>query len=74
MNKKHIEEIFSTYGKVTGVYIPREETTDLNKDYAFIEFDSMESAELADLYMGGGQIDGLIVKTEILDPKNYKKL
>lgn len=71
VTSKHIEEIFSPYGKVLGVYIPKDEKTHLNKNYAFIEYENMTQAEKASLYMDGGQIDGEYVKTEILNPKNY---
>ena len=30
-------------------------------------------AEKASLYMDGGQIDGVFIKIEILEPKNYIK-
>ena len=42
----------------------------VKKDYAFIEFENREDAEEAELYMSGGQIDGLIIKVEILDQNN----
>jgi RNA-binding protein with serine-rich domain 1 len=71
VTSKHIEEIFSAYGKVFGVYIPKDEKTRLNKNYAFIEYENINQAEKASLYMDGGQIDGEYVRTEILNPKNY---
>ena len=42
--KKHLEEIFSAYGKVLGVYIPKDENRKLNKNYAFIEYETKEMA------------------------------
>lgn len=71
VTKKHIEEIFSSYGKVLGVYIPKERNNIVNKNYAFIEYEKREMAEKASLYMDGGQIDGVFIKIEILEPKNY---
>lgn len=69
VTKKHLEEIFSAYGKVLGVYIPKDENRKLNKNYAFIEYETKEMAEKASLYMDEGQIDGVFVKTEIIEPK-----
>ena len=63
--QKHIQEIFSAYGKVLGVYIPKERNNIVNKNYAFIEYDNREMAEKASLYMDGGQIDGVFIKIEI---------
>ncbi len=71
VTEKHLKEIFSNYGEVKGVYIPINHKTKLKKDYAFIEFVNKENAEEAQLYMDEGQIDGKIVKVEILSPKNY---
>ena len=73
VTKKHILEIFSAYGKVLGVYIPKERNNVVNKSYAFIEYENREMAEKASLYMDGGQIDGVFIKIEILEPKNYIK-
>ena len=71
VTEAHLKEIFSNYGEVEGVYIPIDKSTSLKKPYGFIEFTNMENAKKAELYMGGGQIDGKIIDIEILDPKNY---
>ena len=74
VTEKHLKEIFSNYGETKGVYIPINQKTKLKKNYAFIEFVKEENAEEAQLYMDEGQIDGRVVKVEILSPKNYIKL
>ncbi len=74
VTEMHIKEIFSNYGEVRGVYIPKKEKKNLKENYAFIEFIKKENAEEAQLYMDGGQIDGKVVKVEILNPKNYIKI
>ena len=74
VTEKHLKEIFSNYGEIRGVYIPRKEKSFLKKDYAFIEFIKKENAEQAQLYMDEGQIDGRVIKVEILNPKNYIKI
>ena len=74
VTEKHIKEIFSNYGEIKGVYIPKKGKRNLKENYAFIEFIKKENAEEAQLYMDGGQIDGKEVKVEILNPKNYIKI
>lgn len=68
ITKKHLQEIFSPYGELKGVYVPRNEETKIQKSYVFLEYGNQENAEKAMLYFSGGQIDGLIVKVEILNP------
>ena len=74
VTEKHLKEIFSNYGEIKGVYIPKKEKSNLNKNYAFIEFIEKAHAEEAQLYMDEGQIDGKVVKVEILNKKNYIRL
>ena len=74
VTEKHLKEIFSNYGEIKGVYIPKKEKSNLNKNYAFIEFIEKAHAEEAQLYMDEGQIDGKVVKVEILNPKNYIRI
>ena len=74
VTENHLKEIFSNYGEVRGVYIPKKEKTHLKENYAFIEFIKKEEAEEAQLYMDEGQIDGRVVKVEILNPKNYIRI
>ena len=70
----HLKEIFSNYGEVKEVYIPINKETLLKKNYAFIEFVKKENAEQAQLYMDGGQIDGRVVRVEIISQKNHIEL
>ena len=70
----HLKEIFSNYGEVKEVYIPINKETSLKKNYAFIEFVKKENAEKAQLYMDGGQIDGRVVRVEIISQKNHIEL
>ena len=74
VTENHLKEIFSNYGEVKGAYIPKKEKTHLKQNYAFIEFIKKEEAEEAQLYMDEGQIDGKVVKVEILNPKNYIRI
>jgi RNA recognition motif-containing protein len=70
VTKKHLQEIFSPYGELKGVYVPRHEETKSQKPYIFLEYGNQENAEKAMIYFSGGQIDGLVVKVEILNPDN----
>ena len=70
VSEEHLKEIFSRYGEVNEVYIPINSETQLKKTYAFIEFAKKENAEKAQLYMDEGQIDGKVVRVEILSQKN----
>ena len=70
LSEEHIKEIFSNYGNIKDVYIAIDDEIKVKKDYAFIEFENKKDAEDAELYMNGGQIDGIVVKVEILDQKN----
>lgn len=68
LTKKHLIEIFSFYGPMKGVYIPKDEESKVQKNYAYLEYTNKEDAEKALFYMGDAQIDGLKVKVEILNP------
>ncbi|XP_061562570.1 RNA-binding protein with serine-rich domain 1-like isoform X2 [Phycodurus eques] len=57
--KEHIQEIFSTYGKIKMIDMPMNRVhPHLSKGYAYIEFETPEEAEKALIHMDGGQIDG----------------
>lgn len=74
VTEAHLKEIFSNYGEVKEVYIPINKETQLKKNYAFIEFVKKECAEKAQLYMDEGQIDGKVIRVEILSQKNCVKM
>ena len=60
--------------EIKEVYIPINKETQLKKSYAFIEFTKKEHSEKAQLYMDGGQIDGRVVRVEIIAKKNHIEL
>jgi RNA-binding protein with serine-rich domain 1 len=72
LTRKHLNEIFSAYGVLKGVYIPKDEESKLAKNYIYLEYLNKEDAEKASLYMGDGQIDGIKIKVEILTPPSEK--
>uniref|UniRef100_A0A3B4B6I4 RRM domain-containing protein n=1 Tax=Periophthalmus magnuspinnatus TaxID=409849 RepID=A0A3B4B6I4_9GOBI len=53
--KEHIQEIFSTYGKIKHIEMPMNRLhPHLSKGYAYVEFDTPEEAEKALKHMDGG--------------------
>jgi len=74
VTKKHLNEIFSPYGELKGIYVPRNEDTKIQKSYVFLEFANRDNAEKAMLYFSGGQIDGTVVKVEMLNPQNINSI
>jgi RNA-binding protein with serine-rich domain 1 len=73
LSKTHLLEIFSQYGILKGVYIPRDEENKVFKNYAFLEYVNKEDAEKACDYMGEGQIDGLKIRIKFLHPPEETK-
>ena len=60
VNKKHLGEIFGTWGTVKNVQMAEREGRAgvLKRGYAYIEFDRRDEAEEAAKHMDLGQIDG----------------
>ena len=53
--QEHIQEIFSTYGKIKMVEMPMNRLyPHLSKGYAYVEFESSDEAEKALKHMNGG--------------------
>ncbi|XP_061765011.1 RNA-binding protein with serine-rich domain 1-like isoform X1 [Nerophis ophidion] len=69
--KEHLQEIFSTYGKIKRIDMPMNRIhPHLSKGFAYIEFENPEEAEQALKYMDGGQIDGQeITVIAVLTPR-----
>jgi len=61
-NKDKLEEIFTKFGKLIGIYLPVE------KDYAFIEFDKRQDANESVSEINNTKLDGLTVKVHLLEP------
>ena len=66
VNKKHLVEIFSTWGTVKNVQIAEREGRAgvLKRGYAYIEFDRHDEAAEAASHMNLGQIDGNTVSVD----------
>jgi RNA-binding protein with serine-rich domain 1 len=66
VSKSHLQEIFGGYGKIKEMVVPKDELSNLQKDYFFLEFLTEDDADKCILYMDGAQIDGLVIKIEVL--------
>lgn len=57
--QEHIQEIFSTYGKIKMIDMPMNRIhPHLSKGYAYVEFETPEEAEKALKHMDGGEVEG----------------
>ena len=61
INKDHILEIFSVYGRVRSIDLPLDTKNYLPRGYAYVEYDQHDDAKQALRHMNGGWIDGQIV-------------
>ncbi|OON19072.1 hypothetical protein X801_05067, partial [Opisthorchis viverrini] len=68
VNKAHITEIFSVWGKIHSVDMPPDRLhPEFSRSYAYVTFENPSSAADAVNFMNGGQIDGEVVRvTEVL--------
>lgn len=59
--QEHIQEIFSTYGKIKTVDMPADRVhTHLSKGFAYVEFETPEEAQKALKHMDGGTSDCVV--------------
>jgi RNA-binding protein with serine-rich domain 1 len=65
VNEVHLNEIFSTYGKIDKIYKHKNKNNARYKISALINYPSLEEAESACKCMNGGQIDGMKIKAEL---------
>ena len=62
----HLREIFSNFGEVKTVELAMDNTVQLPKGYAFVEYSEKEEVDAAIKHMAGGQIDGQNVMVHIM--------
>lgn len=65
--EEHLDAIFSSYGKLAHVFLPRFARSGENRGVGYVDFGSARGAQLAEANMDGGQIDGAIVRVELVD-------
>merc|ERR1711862_590579 len=59
VNRDHLQEIFSTFGKIKDIEFGSERMRPwLNKGFAYIDYETASDAKTALRHMDGGQIDG----------------
>jgi len=58
INKDHILEIFSIYGRIRSIDLPLDTKNYLPRGYAYVEYDQKDDAKGALKHMNGGWIDG----------------
>lgn len=64
---EHLSEIFGTFGRVRSVDVPTNSFhTEFSKGYAYIEMEAASSAAEAVSHMDGGQIDGQVIRCELV--------
>lgn len=57
--QEHIQEIFSTYGKIKMIDMPMDRLhPHLSKGYCYVEYETPEEAEKALKHMDGGELQG----------------
>lgn len=71
INKDHILEIFSVYGRIRSIDLPLDTKNYLPRGYAYVEFDHKDDAKVALRHMNGGWIDGQeVTAKEVLRPSS----
>ena len=73
VNKDHVMEIFSVYGKVCHVEMPVNRNNLVLRNYAYVEYDHPSEAEKAVKYMDGGWIDGQEAQTKLVLPMKDRR-
>ncbi|OTF81349.1 RNA-binding protein with serine-rich domain 1-A-like protein, partial [Euroglyphus maynei] len=68
VNRDHLYEIFSAFGKVLNVDLPMDRLhSHLNRGFSYVEFENPDDAAKAVKYMDGGQIDGQEISASKID-------
>ena len=69
LKEQHIKSPFEKFGKIVSVNVPLNNTNNLNKGFAFVEFESKADAVKAIEAMNGKQFKGRAVALEFSLPK-----
>jgi RNA recognition motif-containing protein len=74
VQKAHLEEIFSHFGKVKNVELVVNRKTNISEGFGYVEFEKRSDAEKALEYLDKGQIDGNVIRVQFtLVPKPEKR-
>src|SRR5947207_1659862 len=66
ITQQHIQEIFSTYGKIESIDMPMQRYFPVNRGVAYVIYDKPSEADSAIEHMHEGQIDGTVVNVSIV--------
>lgn len=64
VREEHLREIFGLYGVITSCTLAVDKVAGIPKGYAYVEFDSVQEAELAREHLNQGMLDGRAMKVE----------
>ncbi|PFH32542.1 RNA recognition motif-containing protein [Besnoitia besnoiti] len=64
VREEHLRELFGLYGVVTSCTLAVDKVAGIPKGYAYVEFDSVQEAELAREHLNAGMLDGRAMKVE----------
>lgn len=67
VTQEHLKEIFSHFGVVKNVILPKDDILDIPKGYAYVDFENVDDAAKAVENMNQGQIDGLCITVNLCD-------
>ncbi|KAF8571050.1 hypothetical protein P879_01169 [Paragonimus westermani] len=74
MTEQRLWELFSRFGTVLSVSVPRDPKTNLTRNFGFVTFDSFQSAKNAIITLNGLTMDGRRLQVSFRKPKtaNHK--
>ena len=61
VTEAHLREIFGTFGPLKLVDLVLDKTVNLSRGYAYVEYETVEDAEKAQVHMDEGQLDGNVL-------------
>ena len=62
VTEEHLNEIFSTYGKLKNVELAIDKQVNLPRGFAHVEYDAHGDAQKAIDFMHEGQVDGNVIR------------
>jgi nucleolar protein 4 len=70
IKENHLKKEFLKFGQIANISVPLKNETNLNRGFAFIEFENKEDAEKAVKTLNGNKYKGRHVEVEFSLPKN----
>ena len=69
LREKHLRKMFQVHGSIKDVKIPLKQESNLNKGFAFVEFETWEEATKAMEAINGKKIKGRMLAVDYAVPK-----